>query len=58
VAWWYMQRWLQGYTYRVSIQLWVFIAAGAAALLIAMVTIGFRAVKAGMINPVKSLRSE
>ena len=58
VAWWYMQRWLQAYTYRVNIQIWVFIAAGAAALLIALATIGFRAVRAGMINPVKSLRSE
>ncbi|MBS1566021.1 MAG: ABC transporter permease, partial [Bacteroidetes bacterium] len=58
IAAWYMQRWLQEYTYRVSLQAWVFAAAGGAALLIALATIGLRAVKAGIMSPVKSLRSE
>jgi hypothetical protein len=58
IAWWYMNHWLQGYTYRVTMHAWVFVAAGAAAVLIALVTIGARAVKAGLMNPVTSLRSE
>jgi len=58
IAWWYMHHWLQGYTYRVTMSAGVFVAAGATAVLIALATIGARAIKAGMMNPVTSLRSE
>jgi ABC-type antimicrobial peptide transport system permease subunit len=53
-----MNKWLQGFPYRVSIQAWVFLAAGMGALAIALLTVSFQAIKAGMANPVKSLRTE
>lgn len=58
VAWWAMSKWLQGFAYRVNISLWVFAIAGMAALLIALITVSFQAIKAAIANPVKSLRSE
>jgi putative ABC transport system permease protein len=58
VAWWTMNKWLQGFAYRVSVSWWVFFVAGIIALLIALATISYQAIKAGMANPVKSLRTE
>jgi len=58
LAWWGMNKWLQDFAYRIDIQWWVFVLAGAAAILIAFVTISFQSVKAAVANPVKSLRSE
>ena len=58
LAWYFMNKWLQDFAYRISIGWWVFIAAGALAIIIAFVTIGLQAVKAGVANPVKSLRTE
>jgi putative ABC transport system permease protein len=58
IAWYSMTKWLDNFAYRVSIQWWVFVAAGAAAVLIALVTVSFQAVKAAMDNPVRALRSE
>ncbi|MGV8878064.1 MAG: ABC transporter permease [Sphingobacteriaceae bacterium] len=58
VAWWAMHTWLQGFAYRVDIGWWMFAIAGILALLIALVTVSFQAVKAALMNPVKSLRSE
>ncbi len=58
VAWWVMDQWLQSFAYRISISLWVFILAGVSALVIALVTVSFQAVKAAMANPVRSLRTE
>ncbi len=58
VAWWVMNKWLQDFSYRVNIGWWVFIMAGSVALLIALVTISFQAIKAAVANPVKSLRTE
>ena len=58
VAWYFMNRWLQDFAYRVNVDAWVFIAAGASAVLIAFLTVSFQAIKAAMANPVKSLRSE
>ena len=58
IAWYAMQRWLGGYTYRTTISIWLFAAAGAGALLIALLTVGLQAVKAGISNPVDSLRAE
>lgn len=58
VAWWATSRWLQEYHYRINISWWVFALAGAAAIVIALVTVSFQALKAAVANPVKSLRTE
>ena len=58
VSWWAMQRWLQDFAYRISISWWIFVFAAAVALLIALLTISFQAIKAALANPVESLRTE
>lgn len=58
MAWWAMSKWLQDFAYRVTISWWIFIAAGAAALVIALATISFQAIKSALANPVDSLRAE
>jgi len=58
IAWYFMSRWLQGFAYHIDITLWVFILAGMAATLIALITVSFQAIKAALANPVKSLRTE
>ncbi|MGZ3871767.1 MAG: ABC transporter permease [Mucilaginibacter sp.] len=58
VAWWGLNKWLQSYQYRVTIHWWVFATAGVMALIIALATVSFQAIKAALTNPVKSLRSE
>ena len=58
IAWYFMNRWLQDFTYRINISWWVFIIAGLAAILIGLITISFQAIKAAIANPVKSLRTE
>ena len=58
VAWWVMHIWLADFAYRVDIGWWVFVVAGVAALLIALLTISFQSIKAAIANPVKSLRTE
>jgi putative ABC transport system permease protein len=54
---WAMHRWLQDYPYHTALPPWIFAAAGAAAILIALLTISFQAVRAAMSNPANSLRS-
>ncbi|MEP6614927.1 MAG: ABC transporter permease [Ginsengibacter sp.] len=58
IAWFVMNKWLQDFSYRVHIDLSVFAIAGIAALVIALFTVSFQAIKAGIANPVKSLRTE
>jgi putative ABC transport system permease protein len=58
VAWWTMNKWLQSFAYRIHISWWVFAVAGLIALLIALITVSFKAIKAAVANPVKSLRTE
>ncbi len=58
VAWWMMHNWLLDYQYRVKISGWIFLLAGIAAMLIALITISFQSIKAAVANPVKSLRTE
>jgi putative ABC transport system permease protein len=58
VAWWFMHNWLQGFAYRIHIQWWMFAGAGLLAVLVAIITVSYHAVKAAIANPVKSLRSE
>ena len=57
-AWWAMNKWLQSFAYRINISWWVFVVAGISALLIALLTVSFQAIKAAIANPVKSLRTE
>ncbi len=58
LAWWAMHTWLGDYAYRTAIHWWVFGVAGVAALLIALGTVSFQAIRAAVANPVKSLRTE
>jgi ABC-type antimicrobial peptide transport system permease subunit len=58
ISWWAMHQWLQGFAYRVEIQWWMFTLAGLMAMFIALFTVSFQAIKAAMVNPVKSLRAE
>jgi len=58
VTWWAMHVWLQDFAYRINISWWVFVVAGIVAILIALLTVSFQAVKAAIANPVKSLRTE
>lgn len=58
VAYYAMNRWLEGFAYRVSQVWWVFAIAGGVAVVVALLTVGFQSIKAALVNPVKSLRSE
>jgi putative ABC transport system permease protein len=58
IAWYFMDRWLADFAYRIDIQWWMFARAGAVAVLIAFLTVGTQSVRAAPANPVESLRSE
>jgi putative ABC transport system permease protein len=58
LAWYLMHQWLQDFAYRISINWTVFLVAGVAAILIALFTISFQAIRAALSNPVKNLRTE
>jgi putative ABC transport system permease protein len=58
VAWLAMDRWLQDFAYRIHLSWWTFLLAGLIAMLIALVTVSMKAIKAAVANPVKSLRAE
>ncbi|WP_338876138.1 FtsX-like permease family protein [Spirosoma sp. SC4-14] len=58
LAWFSMQQWLNNYPYHVAISVWVFVLVGLAAILIALATVSFHSIKAALMNPVKSLRTE
>lgn len=58
IAWFTMSKWLEDFAYRINISWWIFALAMLLIVLITFVTVGFRAVKAAIINPVESLRSE
>ena len=58
LAWYAMSKWLEDFAYRIDIPLWVFLAAGVIATLIAFLTISFQAIKAATANPVNNLRTE
>jgi putative ABC transport system permease protein len=58
IAWFFMNKWLQDFAYRISIQWWIFLLAAFIAVVIALLTIGSQAIKAAVANPVKSLRTE
>jgi len=58
VAWWAMNKWLQNFAYRIQIEWWMFLLSGCIAVVLALITVSFRAIKAARANPVKSLRTE
>jgi len=58
VAWFAMNKWLEDFVYRTTIGWSVFVLSGFSALLIALITISFQAIKAAIANPVKALRIE
>ena len=58
LGWYFMSNWLQSFAYRINMITWIFIDAIAASLLIGWLTVGYKAIRAALVNPVKSLRSE
>ncbi|RKR85730.1 putative ABC transport system permease protein [Mucilaginibacter gracilis] len=58
VAWLAMDKWLQGFAYRINISLWTFVFSGMAVVVIALLTISFQSAKAALANPVNSLKNE
>jgi len=58
IAWWAMDKWLTNFAYRIDIKWWVFLVAAAISIFIALVTTSFQAIRAALMNPVKSLRTE
>lgn len=58
ITWWIMQKWLDGFAYRIEIPWWSFVISGFGAIIIALFTIGFQAMKTAIANPVDSLRNE
>src|SRR5262249_2927724 len=58
LAWYFINKWLQDYAYRIAIGWWVFVITSAVIILVALITISFQAIKAAIANPVKSLRTE
>ena len=58
LAWWLMDNWLRDFAYRIEMGWWIFVLAGILALLIALITVSVQAIKAAIMNPVKTLRTE
>ncbi|WP_299102904.1 ABC transporter permease [uncultured Winogradskyella sp.] len=58
IAWWAMSEWLQNYPYRIQLSIWMFLTVGGIAVVIAMLTIATKTIKAATSNPVESLRAE
>jgi len=58
MAWWAMHDWLQQYAYHIEIGWWIFLVAGALAILIALITVSFQAIRAAIANPIQALKRE
>ncbi|WP_152268413.1 ABC transporter permease [Agriterribacter humi] len=58
IAWYAMNRWLQGFAYKIDIIWWIFALAGLLTIGVALLTVGYQSIKAAVANPVKSLRTE
>jgi ABC-type antimicrobial peptide transport system permease subunit len=58
MAWYFMNNWLQNYEYRSTMSWWIFAVAALGSLIITLLTVSFQAIKAALMNPVNSLRSE
>jgi putative ABC transport system permease protein len=57
-AWWLSSKWLQGFSYHIGLNGWMFLLAGLIVLGITLLTVGFQGVKAALVNPIKNLRVE
>jgi putative ABC transport system permease protein len=58
ITWYFMDKWLQSFAYKITIQWWMFLAAGVLSVLVALLTVSAQAIRAAVTNPVKSLKSE
>ncbi|WP_234736862.1 ABC transporter permease [Tellurirhabdus bombi] len=58
LAWWVMNDWLKGFAYRIDLAWWIFALAGLLVVVVTLLTVSLQSIKAALINPVKSLRSE
>jgi len=58
IAWLAMNQWLEKFAYRAPISWWLFVVAGLAAIFVALITISYQAIRAALVNPTSSLRSE
>ena len=58
IAWYGMGKWLQAFAYRIPLSWWMFALAGLTAMFIALITVSSQAIKAAIMNPVKSLKAE
>jgi ABC-type antimicrobial peptide transport system permease subunit len=58
IAWYFMHNWLQDYAFRIQISWWIFVTGGMVSILVALATVSYRALRAAVVNPVTSLRSE
>jgi putative ABC transport system permease protein len=58
LAWYVIQSWLDDFTFRTQINLWVLLLSGMLALLVGLITISFQSIKASLVNPIKSLRNQ
>jgi putative ABC transport system permease protein len=58
IAWYAMQLWLQDFAYKIDVSWWIFLFSGSAAVLIALLTISFQSIRAALMNPIKSLRTD
>ena len=58
IAWYLMHRWISDYSYQTELSWWIFALAGAAAMVVTLLTVSYQAIKAAVANPVRSLRAE
>ncbi|HTK21991.1 MAG TPA: hypothetical protein VL442_20880, partial [Mucilaginibacter sp.] len=58
IAWYGMSKWLQDFAYQVPLSWWIFVLSGFMAIAIALFTVSFQSIKAALMNPVRSLKSE
>jgi putative ABC transport system permease protein len=58
IAWYAMSQWLNDFAYKIDLQWWVFLLAGAVAVLVAFLTVSFQSIKSALMNPITSLRSD
>ncbi len=58
LAYYFMQKWMSDFVYRIDIEWWMFVVAGFVAIGVAFLTVSFQSVKAALENPAKSMRSE
>ena len=58
VAWYVMNHWLQDFAYKIDIEWWMFAIAGLLTIGIALLTVSYQSIKAALVNPVKSIRTE